>query len=138
MKIVLKCVALFIAALMCTAYLWSTLSAVTAAEQQKRTARRTTTTSSSSSAQLAHAKTVFAQNCARCHGADGRGETALGKELEATNFTDAEWQKKVSDKRIMQSVMRGRDAMPAFGKKLSRGDIMALCAYVRNFKTESK
>ncbi len=137
MKTVLKCAALLVAALVCTAYLWSAARAATIAEQQKRDMRRSNS-SSSSSTQLAHAKTVFVQNCARCHGADGRGETALGKELEAVNFTDAEWQKKVSDKRIMQSVTRGRDAMPAFGKKLSRDDIMALCAYVRTFKTEAK
>lgn len=132
MKIVLKCAALVAATIVCIVYLWGVARATTIAEQQKRTSGRTT--SPSSPAQLAHAKTVFEQNCARCHGADGRSETALGKELEATNFTDAKWQKKVSDKRIMHSVTHGRDAMPAFGKKLSWDDITALCAYVRTFK----
>jgi cytochrome c553 len=107
--------------------------AVTVAGQHKQASRRNS--SPVSSAQLARAKTVFAQNCARCHGADGRGETALGKELEATNLTDAEWHKKVSDKRLIQSVTRGRAAMPAL-EKLSTDDITALCAYVRTLKSK--
>lgn len=132
MKQVLKCAVFLVAALACCAYLWNVSLAVTVAGQHKQASRRNS--SPVSSAQLARAKIVFAQNCARCHGADGRGETALGKELEATNLTDAEWHKKVSDKRLMQSVTSGRAAMPAFGKKLSTDDITALCAYVRTLK----
>lgn len=132
MKRVLKCAVFFIAALACCAYLWNVALAVNMSGQHKQTSQRNS--APISSAQLAHAKIVFAQNCARCHGADGRGETALGRELEATNLTDAEWHKKVSDKRIMQSVTRGRAAMPAFGKKLPTNDIATLCAYVRSLK----
>jgi cbb3-type cytochrome c oxidase subunit III len=136
MKRVLKCAALVLAALVWCVALWNTAHSVAAAtteEQQRRTARRGGA-SVSPTAQAARAKTVFTQNCARCHGSDGRSDTALGKELEANDLTDPEWQKKVNDKRIMQSISRGRDAMPAFGKKLSREDIIALCAYVRSLK----
>ncbi len=132
MKRVLKCLFFFAAALACCLYLWNVSLAAAVTGQHKQASHRNS--SPLSSVQLARAKIVFAQNCARCHGVDGRGETALGKELDASNLTDAEWHKKVSDKRIMQSVTKGRAAMPAFGKKLSTDDIMALCAYVRSLK----
>jgi cbb3-type cytochrome c oxidase subunit III len=133
MKRALQCGALLtITAFICGAHLWGASGAATTIAQQKQTSERN---SPHSSAQLEHAQTIFTENCARCHGADGRALTALGKEVEATNLTDAEWQKRASDKRIMRSIMRGRGRrMPAFGKKLSPDDVMALCALVRTLK----
>jgi len=133
MKRVLKCLTLLVAALACCAYLWSVSLAVTGQHKQHKRATQQNS-SPVSSAQLARAKTVFIQNCARCHGADGRSDTALGIDLDASDLTDAEWHKKVSDKRIMQSITKGRALMPAFGKKLSTDDITALCVYVRSLK----
>lgn len=132
MKRVLKCFTLLVAAFACCAYLLSMSLAVTATGQHKQASQQNSSTVSS--AQLVRAKIVFTQNCARCHGADGRGDTALGIDLDASDLTDADWHKKVSDKRIMQSITKGRALMPAFGKKLSTDDIMALCVYVRSLK----
>ena len=84
------------------------------------------------------AKQVYARSCARCHGADGRGETELGKSYGAPDLTDAAWQRKVSDKRLIASVTNGRENMPAFGKRLSQEEIAALVAYVRTFKASDK
>ncbi len=102
--------------------------AISSAAQRNRTSHK------SSSKDVARAAALFTQNCARCHGADGRGETALGKSLETPNFADAEWwEKHRSDKRLVASITHGHGSMPAFGKKLSREDITALAAYVRRF-----
>jgi mono/diheme cytochrome c family protein len=84
--------------------------------------------------QLAQAKATFSERCARCHGADGRGQTILGGMLGVPNFTDEKWWKEEkSDKHLINSVTEGKDEMPAFGKKLSKQEITALVFYVRRF-----
>lgn len=79
------------------------------------------------------AKSLFNYHCARCHGSDGRAFMAPGEVGFARNFTDRRWQAEVSDKRLINSVTRGRGGMPAFKGTLSRKQIKALVAYVRRF-----
>jgi len=80
------------------------------------------------------AKKVFKQNCVKCHGADGAGETTFGQIVGAADFTDSEWQEQVDDTRLINSITYGRGQMPSFGKKLSKEQIISLLAYVRGFK----
>ena len=83
---------------------------------------------------LERAKTHFAEKCARCHGADGRGRTAVGDMLGVPDFTDENWWRgDRSDARLITSVTEGREEMPPFGRKLTRREIAALVAYVRRF-----
>jgi mono/diheme cytochrome c family protein len=75
---------------------------------------------------------VYAQNCARCHGADGRAQTRKGKQVDATDFTGGEWLPDTArDTRI---VTRGKGSMPAFKGKLSAAEINAVVSYIRRFK----
>ena len=84
--------------------------------------------------QLAQAKATFSERCARCHGANGRGQTVLGGMLGVPNFADEKWWKEEkSDKRLINSVTEGKNEMPSFGKKLSKQEITALVFYVRRF-----
>lgn len=73
-------------------------------------------------------KTLYARNCARCHGADGKSQTELGKTLDAPDLT----QDKASEKRAVQIITKGKGAMPTFGKKLKKTDIISLAKYVRS------
>ena len=83
---------------------------------------------------MERAKSLFAEKCAKCHGADGRGKTVVGDMLGVPDFTDGEWWKgDRSEARLITSVAEGRDEMPAFGRKLTRREIAALVAYVRRF-----
>src|SRR5438105_918850 len=85
----------------------------------------------------ARGRTLYTQNCARCHGADGRSQTEMGQLYDATNLTDARWwrDEHINDRRLTNSITNGKKGgMPAFGKKLSRADIAALVAFVRTFK----
>ena len=81
---------------------------------------------------------LFRTNCARCHGADGRGDTPLGHTYNAPDFTDAEWWRKHSDitstGRLVSIVSHGKGGMPAFGKKLKPSEIKLLVNYVRRFR----
>jgi mono/diheme cytochrome c family protein len=83
-------------------------------------------------------KTFFKQHCAKCHGADGRGETNDGAILGAPNFTDSAWQEKSNDRRLINSINHGRGDMPSFEKKLSQDQIKLLLAYVRAFRNDDE
>jgi mono/diheme cytochrome c family protein len=78
----------------------------------------------------ARADDLFKTNCARCHGADGRGDTP--------DFTDSEWWQKHSDitstRSLVSIVTKGKGGMPGFGKKLKNSDIKLLVNYVRRFR----
>ncbi len=71
---------------------------------------------------------LFLRNCARCHGADGKSQTALGKSLDAPDLAAH----KHSLKKNILIITNGDGEMPAFGKKLKKADIAALAKYVRS------
>lgn len=69
----------------------------------------------------------FAITCAACHGADGRGNPALG----APNLTDGVWLYGGTPDRVRESILFGRTGgMPAHGELLSAEDIRLVAAYV--------
>ena len=86
-----------------------------------------------SAAKAKEGRKIFKQKCVKCHGSDGTGNTAFGQIVGATDLTDREWQKRVDDKRVLNSITYGRSEMPAFGKKLTDEQIMSLLSYVRDF-----
>ena len=80
------------------------------------------------------AATVYAKNCATCHGKDGQAKTFKAKFNHARNLSDAVWQQSVSDEHLFNSISNGKGKMPSFGKKFSESEINALVAYVRQLK----
>ena len=76
-------------------------------------------------------RTLFLQNCARCHGASGKAETALGKKLKAADLTSADV-KGMSTAKITRTIKNGRPDMPAYDKKLTPAQIKSLAGYVRS------
>jgi mono/diheme cytochrome c family protein len=78
--------------------------------------------------------TSYARNCASCHGRDGRAKTVKAKRNHARNLVDPEWQGRVSDERIFNSIMNGKGKMPGYGKKLTEQQIEALVSYVRGLR----
>jgi mono/diheme cytochrome c family protein len=83
------------------------------------------------------ARALFADCCAKCHGADGHAKTFRGRFLGAQNFTDPKWQMTATDGEISKAIKTGIKKMPAFEKKLSAAQIEALTTYVRTFKPAS-
>ena len=73
-----------------------------------------------------HPSELYTQYCAKCHGDDGKGATAKGKQLMARDFTDAEWQSSKTDAELIKTVTKGGEDMPAFGKKLTAEQIERL------------
>lgn len=73
-----------------------------------------------------HPSPLYVEYCAKCHGEDGKGSTPKGKQLMARDFTDAEWQSSKTDADLIQTVTKGGEDMPAFGKKLKKEQIESL------------
>jgi mono/diheme cytochrome c family protein len=80
------------------------------------------------------ATAAYNKQCATCHGRDGTGRTARGRRSHSRNLTDAEWQDRVSDERIFNSIMNGKGKMPSYSKKLSEQQIDALVTHVRHLR----
>jgi len=76
---------------------------------------------------LALGKKVFADNCAACHGPEGKGNREVG----APNLTDKIWLYGPDKQTIMQGIQNGRGGvMPAWGGRLNEPTIKALTVYV--------
>ena len=77
-------------------------------------------------------KPIFMQNCAACHGADGKGNQQIG----APNLTDQIWLYGGTEATIVETITKGRGEasaitrMPAHKDLLDPGKIHLLTAYV--------
>ena len=80
---------------------------------------------------------LYRRHCVSCHGPDGRSKTSKGKFSHARDLTDAQWQDDVTDERMFNSIMNGRNVrgnMPAFSNKLNEKEVESLVSFVRKFK----
>ncbi len=91
------------------------------------------------SARADDAKTTYENACAKCHGADGKGDTKIGQKLGVKDFTDAKVQADLKDDAAIKAIKEG--VKNADGKTvmkpsegLSDGDVTALVAYLRTLK----
>lgn len=81
-------------------------------------------------------QSLFSENCATCHGQNGRARTFHGWILGAQDFRNLEWQVATTDKQIVDAIRTGPGPMPAFADKLSSSEIEALTKYVRTFRPD--
>ena len=83
---------------------------------------------------------LYQQHCVKCHGEDGKGQAARAIEPDIPDFTDAAWQKKRTDAKLLDSILDGKGStMPAFrNKKISEEEGRTLVAYVRKFAPAKK
>ncbi|HEV8494912.1 MAG TPA: cytochrome c [Candidatus Angelobacter sp.] len=90
------------------------------------------------SARAEDAKANYEKECAKCHGTDGKGDTKMGKKLNARDYTDAKVQAELKDdvafKSIKEGVKDGDKTIMKPVEGLSDADIKALIAYMRGFK----
>ena len=81
-------------------------------------------------ADLAAGRKIFADNCAVCHGEDGKGKREVG----APNLTDAIWLYGSDKDALVESIRNGRGGiMPAWAGRLDDATIKALAVYVYSF-----
>ncbi len=96
------------------------------------------------SAKAAEAKENWETVCAKCHGAEGKGDTKMGAKLGVKDFTDAKVQGDIKDEDAVKAIKDGvKDAdgktkMKAFvtgaDTPLTDAEVKALVTYVRGLK----
>jgi cytochrome c oxidase cbb3-type subunit 3 len=79
------------------------------------------------SIRVAIGKDIYLQTCVACHGADGKGNPALG----APNLTDKNWLHGSAEPVVIETIAKGRQSqMPAHKLLLDEARIHLLTAYV--------
>ena len=76
---------------------------------------------------------LYKSKCAMCHGPDGAGQTAMGKNMKLRDLGSADVQKQ-SDGELKTIIDKGKAKMPAFGSKLSSTQIDDLVKFIRSLK----
>jgi cytochrome c553 len=87
----------------------------------------------------ADAKANWEKHCQKCHGADGKGETVMGKKLKVKDYTDAKVQGTFTDEEAIKLTKEGKKegdktVMKGFADVLSDAEVKDLVAYIRKFK----
>jgi cytochrome c oxidase cbb3-type subunit 3 len=81
---------------------------------------------------------IYARNCARCHGLDGRGDPEIKKTMpNVRDFHDREFLARANTDSIVNVVMAGKGQMPAFARSLSMPKMQSLSGYVRRLGTSN-
>jgi len=76
---------------------------------------------------------TFKAKCAMCHGADGKGETSMGKTLKLRDLGSADVQSQ-SDSDLSGIITNGKGKMPKYDGKLTADQISDLVKYIRTLK----
>lgn len=73
---------------------------------------------------------VYKQRCAGCHGADGSGQTAMGRSFKLRDLKSPEVQQ-MTDAQLTQIIGQGKGKMPGFEKSLGAPMVKELVGYIR-------
>lgn len=83
---------------------------------------------------------LFKKHCKKCHGMDGRGDTAMGKRNKVRDLTTAAYQGKATDADVLKSMTDGfvdpdnpKRKMPSYQEELSEAERQQLLKVVRAF-----
>ncbi|MGD0791279.1 MAG: cytochrome c [Terriglobales bacterium] len=76
---------------------------------------------------------TYKTKCSACHGANGAGDTMLGKNLKLRPLASADVQKE-SDDELATIIGKGRNRMPPFNAKLSKDQIRDVVNHIRSLK----
>jgi cytochrome c553 len=84
-------------------------------------------------------KDNWGTSCARCHGADGKGQTNMGRRLGAKDYTDAGVQSALTDDAAFKAIKEGfkdKDGKTVMrpADKLSDEEVKGLVSYLRTLK----
>ncbi len=86
-------------------------------------------------ASLAAAKAVYVEQCAQCHGDQGKGDGPESPmyDVKPADFTDAHMMSEMTDGEIFWKISEGRRPMPSFKQRLTEEQRWQLVSFVRTF-----
>ena len=76
---------------------------------------------------------LFKSKCAMCHGANGAGDTPVGKSMGIKDLASPDIQAK-SDAVLAGLIANGINKMPAFKSQLSQAQIDGLAKFIHTLK----
>ena len=82
---------------------------------------------------LADGAADYKAKCAMCHGADGKGDTSMGKMMKIRDLGSADVQSQ-SDADLNSIITNGKGKMPKYDGKLTADQINDLVKYIRTLK----
>ncbi len=87
----------------------------------------------------ADVKENWEKNCQKCHGADGKGQTKMGRQSGVKDYTDPKVQEELKDENAIKIIKEGivekdKKKMDPYKDKFTDEEIKALIAYIRAFK----
>src|SRR5205814_9797431 len=87
----------------------------------------------------AEVKENWEKHCQKCHGADGKGQTKMGRQSGVKDYTDPKVQAKLKDENAIKIINEGivekdKKKMDPYKDKFTDEEIKALIAYIRVFK----
>ena len=94
------------------------------------------------SASLGYAATAadnWDNNCTKCHGTDGSGNTKIGKKYKLKDYTDDAVKATMKDGEMFKAIKEGvtedgKEKMKSYKDDLSDAEITDLVAYIRQLK----
>jgi cytochrome c6 len=91
------------------------------------------------SALAASASENFENQCARCHGADGKGQTKVGKKLKVRDMTTEAYKKELDEAKTLASLKEGiqkdgKEVKKSYASEFSDAELKELVAYVKALK----
>ena len=86
---------------------------------------------------LVHARGIYNDHCARCHGINGDGKRPPGTMYlyltQPTDFTDTKIMDAMTDGEIFWKITIGNRPMPSYKNQLSENDRWELVSFLRTF-----
>ena len=81
----------------------------------------------SSSEAVSSPRFLYVNNCSRCHGSDGKSQTATGRKVDASDISGG-----TSASKTIRLVTNGKGKMPSFKRKLTAAQIGSIAGYVQS------
>jgi cytochrome c6 len=75
-------------------------------------------------------ESTFKAKCAMCHGADGGGDTTMGKKMKVRDLGSADVQKQ-TDAELAEIIAKGKPPMSGYEKSLDKAKIAEVVSYLR-------
>lgn len=90
------------------------------------------------SANAADAKALYDKACKKCHGAEGKGDTVMGKKVGAKDYSTAKVQEEMKDDKAFKAIKEGLKDGDKIVMKPTEGvtddEVKELVKYMRTFK----